>query len=277
MGIGVNTGGGALNNFEIFEFGGGTKLTVQAATGHVGIGNNLIPTNGKLHVESAAGKDTAVFASTLSGSLVQVGVYGTYNTSGYGAGVVGRGFGGADKPTTRDIGVFGTSGDIAVWSQGKLKVLDGTEGAGKVLTSDATGTASWSGGIGFAAIGSASLPTGVTNPRIYATESYDDGNGYNPVTGIYTAPVAGIYHFAFEEGYSAAANVSQLHCSFTVNGVFPSGTFGTSNITTLWGVGYARDFKLNAGDQVAVRIFNSTAAAVNPSGVTQTFSGHLVR
>lgn len=112
-------------------------------TGNVGIGT----TSPVAKLEVASGSDKAINAYTTSGSSSQIGVLGTYNTSGYGAGIAGVGYQGTNPPASVDIGVYGSAstagGGLAVWSNGPLKVSDGTQGAGKVLTSDANGKASW--------------------------------------------------------------------------------------------------------------------------------------
>ena len=94
--------------------------------------------------------------------------------------------------------------------RGGVKIMDGTQGAGKVLTSDGSGNASWQtpiiGG------GGGSTPhvaffagnEAVANQLIPATTvqtvtfgngfaSFNDGGGYDPATSRFTPPVAGVY------------------------------------------------------------------------------------
>ena len=257
---------------------GAARITTQP-DGKVGI-NNTNPTNAQLHVTGSI-KDTAIFASTTSGSNFQVGVYGTYNTSGFGAGVVGKAFGGADKPTSRDIGVFGTSSDIAVWSQGKLKVIDGTQGNGKVLTSDATGTATWSNDIGFSANTSIAVPAGAFPVRIYSTEEYDDGgNNYNPLTGVFTVPEDGVYNISANESFVATAGYLSGHVriDIMVNGVSACFRVVKPDVALFWSFNIVRDLKLVAGNTVSIRIFNAANVAITPeSALGTSFSVHKVR
>ena len=110
--------------------------------GNVGIGT----TNPVAKLEVQAYTDTAFYAKSNWATMKQIGVLGTYNQLGYGAGVLGIGYLGTMPPNGVDIGVYGSahaSSSIAVWSNGKLRVTDGTQGIGKILTSDATGIASW--------------------------------------------------------------------------------------------------------------------------------------
>jgi hypothetical protein len=118
---------------------GTNRIKIQA-DGKVGVGSTS-PYAG-LHVVSSV-SDTAIYASSSNFSYNQIGVLGSYNTSGYGVGVAGIGWGGGVAPDSMDIGVYGSSSGIGVWSNGKLRVTDGTQGAGKIMQSNADGDASW--------------------------------------------------------------------------------------------------------------------------------------
>jgi len=114
----------------------------KSLNGKLGIGINT--NNSSAQLEVVSGSDIAIKAYPQNVTNSQIGVLGTYNLSGYGAGIVGVGYGGTVPSTTNvDLGVYGSSSDIAIWSNGSLKVTDGTQGSGKVLTSDGNGKASW--------------------------------------------------------------------------------------------------------------------------------------
>jgi hypothetical protein len=84
---------------------------------------------------------------------------------------------------------------------GSMRIVDGQQAAGKVLTSDASGNANWQtlvkeSGNGFHVVCNADIPgsssLGVLKfPSVF----YNDGDPYDPVTGEYTAPANGFYHF----------------------------------------------------------------------------------
>ncbi len=94
--------------------------------------------------------------------------------------------------------------------RGNVKIVDGTQGAGKILTSDATGNASWQtpapsgGGGGVAHVAFFAGDEPVADQNIPANNIatltfgsgyafFNDGNGYNLATNHFIAPVAGVY------------------------------------------------------------------------------------
>lgn len=89
---------------------------------------------------------------------------------------------------------------------GQVTIKDGTEGVGKVLTSNAVGGASWQKGVDCASTqvsrnGSQTVPINTSNNDPFITlvsnnEIYDPSNVYNPATGIYTVPASGYYIFS---------------------------------------------------------------------------------
>ena len=87
---------------------------------------------------------------------------------------------------------------------GNVKITDGTQGAGKILTSAADGTASWqdhpTANSGFhAKLQSANI---IISPStvyviVFDNETFDDGSVYNSSNGFYTSPTGGTYSSKF--------------------------------------------------------------------------------
>ncbi|XP_041649676.1 complement C1q tumor necrosis factor-related protein 3-like [Cheilinus undulatus] len=126
-----------------------------------------------------------------------------------------------------------------------------------------------------AALGGNAEHIGPFNTRttlIYKTVKTNIGNAYNSATGIFTAPVAGVYYFTF------FYNVESTHRTFlrlyknSVQIVFASQyrskTFGNDN------GGNAVFLQLQQGDQVYVRMMENSH--IYGGSYYTTFSGFLV-
>jgi hypothetical protein len=97
-----------------------------------------------------------------------------------------------------NVGIGVASPTAKLHVNGTFKVTDGTQAAGKVLTSDASGNASWQNSayrnndrimVRFAGFGSDSLIDGTTT-------LYDNGGiNFNIVNTRFTVTTAGLYHF----------------------------------------------------------------------------------
>ncbi len=120
------------------------------------------------------------------------------------------------------------------------------------------------------------IPNNVNTVVIYGTPTFNDANAYNPATGIFTAPIAGIYHFDASVMWQAVTAGPQYQMRLEVNGVVKRGTYSTFNFAQDFNQSISIDLSLNAGDQVKVTVFHSSAGAKNILGGLTfcTFSGH---
>ncbi|MBK7966650.1 MAG: hypothetical protein IPK10_16160 [Bacteroidetes bacterium] len=155
------------------------------------------------------GKGVVGIANTGTNSI---GVEGNANA---GIGVSGysntnRGVSGATISGTALYGLSSTG--YALEAVGKVKISGGntTPGAGKVLTSDASGNATWQSlqttpKIAFRASGGTSklFPHNIYTKQDFPTEEYDLSNNFTAYAGsstttssVFTAPFNGIYHFS---------------------------------------------------------------------------------
>ena len=173
----------------------------------------------------------------------------------------------------------GTDGELITWdaSGNPATVAVGT--ATHVLTSNGAGAAptfqaasAAAGSVYFSAEivdGSQALTRNVFTVITGWTEIEDSGSVFNPTTGLFTAPSAGLYYFSASVGGDASAigeDIQLLGMKFTDNthaggsgGSYPSGTFG------LWNY-WVNNFDLELGQvsgSVLVEMTSSGTMAVN--------------
>ena len=185
-----------------------------------------------------------------------------------------------------NIGIGNSTPAAKLDITGNIKIADGNQLAGRVLTTDNNGLASWtdlpSANSAFRARAGATFPingAGVSNNISFSTEEYDQSNSLSGSS--FTIPVTGIYHFDASVRWTLAAvgTAYQIGCfiasnltlsEFQINNqVVPSGFAG--QFTTSISI----DNYFLAGDVVHLAAFQS-------SGITQTigvntyFNGHRV-
>ncbi|XP_028277036.1 collagen alpha-1(VIII) chain-like [Parambassis ranga] len=114
-------------------------------------------------------------------------------------------------------------------------------------------------------------PFNTHNPLIFKRVVTNIGNAYSPHTGIFTAPVRGLYHFEWHIGDHGSQptgavlfrNSEHIYIAYEHQ---PSHFSSGSNAATL---------QLNPGDQVFLRQWVNSQIFDNGNHHT-TFSGHLV-
>jgi hypothetical protein len=166
-------------------------------------------------------------------------------------------------------------------------IADGTQGAGKILTSDASGNASWqspdNAGIALRTFSAnLTIPSGVMTPVTqWNTIQFEDGGAnYNNVTGEYTIPVTGLYQVEASfvwNNFTAPATL--VLANLTRNGVFEyetngEGATGSSKPTLL---SYTARF--TAGDVLRMNLYQDSGVnqTLNSPYYTQRFSVNLIR
>ncbi|PCI94374.1 MAG: hypothetical protein COB15_14365 [Flavobacteriales bacterium] len=169
-------------------------------------------------------------------------------------------------------------------------VISAGAGVGKVLTSDATGKASWKGGqIAYEAYVSTSqviVPGAfgsVANLVNFGNEIFDDGLGYDPLAGVsmFTAPVDGVYHI--EVGLLVNFGVGGPPSDIVKLGLMKNGLATPIKASTITvaqnsetSMVISATVKLSKNDKLQVEAISQTGVPnIIPSEATW-FSGHLV-
>lgn len=172
---------------------------------------------------------------------------------------------------------------------GSVKITNGTQGNGKVLTSDGAGLSSWqnpvSGSGAFKALVTTTqnFPSASVTNIIFTSEDYDDASSF--FSTQYIAPATGLYHFDVMVSWNitAVGFISTYLMDLTVDGSdvheqvlkVPAGSSGS------YPQSISCDIKLNAGQAVSVTL-NHNAGILQPvKGITGTlrntyFSGRRV-
>ena len=180
---------------------------------------------------------------------------------------------------------------------GSLRIANGSQGAGKVLVSDATGLGTWqlpvASGTGFLAgltsnvaltssgFTPAFIPFTVTTTSGSLPFFDDVGNFGTPTAGAFTAPTTGVYHF--DAGVSlpggTAASATNWALVASLNGVsIHQSQRPTASGGTLPGViQYSFTCKMTAGSTLRMGLITlgTTNVQINSSSDTY-FSGYRV-
>jgi hypothetical protein len=98
------------------------------------------------------------------------------------------------------------------------------------------------------------------------------GGGYDTSTGIFTAPLAGIYKFYYTLRQLGSATTG-LWARVQLNGSDISSAYGAIYLnTTRDQAGSTVLLKLNVGDEISVKVYNYNMASVYNSFVGEYFS-----
>jgi hypothetical protein len=216
--------------------------------------NALVEVNGEMKIE---GLNTLEFGAGLT-KETNAGKIG-YQTYTPGAlDIVGAG----TLVSNRKVNIFAEGGTTF---NGPVKITGGVPAAGKVLTSDATGLASWqtlpstNSGLEVTTSASQIIPASMFTKVIFDTEFTDDAAAFNTVTSELTIPSTGFYHLN-----SALAFSTFLPANTLVNLlIFRNGItikYKSSRITGLSTIDLSADIKLTANDIITVYVIQTSGA-----------------
>lgn len=205
-----------------------------------------------------------------------------------------------DNGTSVGIGTATPSASAKLEVNGQVKIDGGTPGAGKVLTSDATGLATWQtpasgsgSSLGFAAYRGVSQASqsfsggaGFGTQVLFNTFDFNDaGTAYSTTTGSFTAPSAGLYHFDVQVavGTCPTNTTVTLDLNEATNGNDYTATFpcmaGTSTTNNNNVFRISTNVKLPAGDVISIYLTNNATSGtitISPYNAETRFSGYKV-
>ena len=278
--VGINTGA-PVNTSKMHVDGYGISSAVQTsiyANGNfnASAGHGLIADG---EWRGVWGRNSGT-GGRIEASGIRGNVTGASYSFGYGA------FGSATGTGTNNYGLYGEAANAsgqnyAAWLNGTIRISDGTQAAGRVLTSNATGVASWqtpvsTPNVGISAKtligGTGSIPNTTLVPLRFSTVLYEDGGAnYNPGTGEYTITVAGVYTITGSilwNTFSAPGTTTLLY--LTINGTFETESAANTGTGTFFSQNVTYSKRLNAGDIVRFSAYQNSGATQN---LTTTFFG----
>lgn len=188
---------------------------------------------------------------------------------------------------TPSLEVIAGNNLIAAYMGGQVQIEDGTEGNNKVFTSNANGVGSWKdlnavlgGPIAFSSglQAGAFIPNNTPTNIAFDSVEYNLGGGYNPITGEFTAPVEGVYHFDASVWWFFTAG-GDYELDFVVNGTpkyIEIQSFANGEVSNM---SRSTDIYLKVGDKVRIRLLHLSGfiELIYPDAGNSTFTGHLVR
>jgi hypothetical protein len=171
---------------------------------------------------------------------------------------------------------------------GQLRITDGTEALGKVLTGTGSGYTNWQYPAAYNTGCAVYIASGVTithnvDARVpFTSELYDDGNNFdNTTNNAYVAPAAGLYHFDI----SLAWNLASVGASYKIRLLL--GVFGTGNEMASWydvapgtngllSTQLSTNLKLAAGQNVVLFAYQNSGVAQGLNNGYTSFRAYRV-
>lgn len=284
-------------------------ITAAAAFAqNVGIGTDN-PAN-KLEVVAAVtdganaviySTNTGTAGSAISGTSNAVNSFGVQGTSNFGTGIYAysNSYIGVSAGAVTGTSVYASSvSGYGLQVSGNVKLSGGNTNpsTGAVLTSDASGNAVWKPKkIGFFAKAAAnsSIPVSVFRKVEFSTEEFDHQDNFvnytgttNTASSVFTAPVAGIYHFSSSVLFESADDINSgqirlvKNASGTVLANYEALSGNTAAGARFVSLEINGDFHLNANDkvwiEVAQRNTTSDVIGLNHAADRGRFSGYLI-
>lgn len=272
-------GYGGSNNFsEIMRIKGDGRVSIGVSSPA-----NRLSVSGRMRLfnDPLFGAPGIWFDGT---SLIGRSFIGTYDDNKFGIYGAGSGWGFIYDVTNGNVGVGVSSPQAKLDVSGTIKISGGTPAVGKVLTSDASGLASWKN---LPPKGTATLVRTAqysadeylqyisTDPVysraiLFQHEIFDEASAF--VDSVYTCPETGMYHFDINMSaniihnnptYDASRKLSLFRNN--VEEEFSTFYIPPANANLAFSATLSNLIKLNAGDQLKMKILDQTGSSANPT------------
>ena len=190
------------------------------------------------------------------------------------------------------VGINTTTPTTTLDVNGQLRIRGGTPGAGKILTSDANGVATWQpGAVAFRSVGllggdPLTLTQQTWTHVLYSQiPQYNYGGGFQGLGGKFEAPVKGIYHFDAridleDQQWEMHMRLLQKRGTSTWEAAYirNTGIAGGDGVTQLHNLLISTDILAEDGDLFWIEAFSYGTPSIQilPGARGNWFSAHLV-
>lgn len=124
------------------------------------------------------------------------------------------------------------------------------------------------------------IATGANVTMLFQTERYDQNADYAAATGIFTAPVTGVYHFDASLYLNSVDSATAYYMSIiTSNVTLAFDCFDVTQMAgdmTPWTFAGSTDVDMDAGDTAKINLYQAAGTQQTDVGTDSHFSGHLV-
>jgi len=175
-----------------------------------------------------------------------------------------------------------TSGNTVVSTDSNTVTIKDASGTNTAMTINSDGVVSTSARPAFSAYRDSTTTEGLTGTVIFNGVYSNVGSHYNTSTGIFTAPVSGLYQFNFvgfgsndTSGNYLAAGSSVMVSLMTSSTVFARTYTAAASSAIFPNMSFSAAIPLNANDEIYISVGSSYVYS-DASDAYLRFSGYLV-